>query len=203
MSANSLNGPLINVHLNGALGKKFGPLYKCYVSSPGEAIRMLCSQFEGFAQYMADPDRQRLYKVYVGGKAIHADTQLHELSGEKDIRITPVAAGAKNGGLFQVVLGAALIGLAFWTGGASMAAWTGTSGAFATGMFGAGVSMMLGGIAQLLSPQPKLNMHEAPNNTPNTSLGVVNTSAQSRPVPIIYGEVMAGSAVISAGIVTQ
>lgn len=191
---------LTTIRLGGQLAKRFGRTHQFYISSPGEAVRALCSQVEGFGEYLNDPERKTLYKVLVADKPIDPEKELHDLSGSKEIRIAPVIQGAKSGGIFQVVLGAVLIAAAFWTGGASMAAWAGTSGAVATGAFGAGVSMMLGGIAQLLSPQPKLNIQESPNNTPNTSLGIVNTTSQGQPVPIVVGECIVGSTVISAGI---
>lgn len=191
---------LTTIRLGGQLGKVFGKTHKFYVSSPAEAVRAMCSQIEGFAAYLNDPNRLTKYKVFVADKVINPDEQLHELCGSKEIKIVPIISGSKKNGMVQAILGAALIVASFYTGG--LTSYIGASAASAVGSaaFSVGVSLALGGIAQMLSSQPKLNTQEAPNNTPNTSLGIVNTSAQGRPVPMVYGEAVVGSAVISAGI---
>jgi len=190
---------LTTIRLGGQLGKKFGKVYRFYVTSPAEAIRALSSQLDGFAAYLGDEKRQTRYKVFVADKLIDPENELHDMSGSKEIRIAPVIQGAKRDGVFQTILGSALIAMAFIPGMGTVAA-TGAFNALGGTAFSMGVSLALGGIAQMLSPQPKLEIDEAPNNEPNTSLGVVNVSAQGRPVPLIFGEVMAGSAVISAGV---
>lgn len=188
---------LTTIRLGGQLGQRFGKVHRFYVSSAAEAIRALSSQIEGFAAYLGDEKRQTMYKVYVANAQIDPEKELHMESGHKEVRISPIPQGAKRGGLFQVVLGAALIGMAFWTGGASMAAW----GFGSKVAFSAGLSLALGGVASLLSPQPQLSLSDAPENTPNKNFsGPVNTVSAGRPVPIVYGRGIVGSATISAGI---
>lgn len=190
---------LTTIRLSGQLGRKFGKVHQFFVASPAEAVRALCSQIEGFEAYLKDETRQTRYKVFVAKAQIDPEKDLHNLSGSKEIRIAPQVQGAKSGGLFQTVLGAVLIAVSIWNPMGWVA--LGASGAFGTTMmFSMGVSMMLGGIAQMLSPQPKLNIEEAPNNKPNTSLGVVNAVSQGRPVPLVYGECIVGSVVASAGV---
>jgi predicted phage tail protein len=68
-------------------------------------------------------------------------------------------------------------------------------------------ALVLGGVAQLLTPTPKINQPGTPqdNNDPRKSYsfsGIQNTSRQGTPVPIVYGETLVGSVVISAGIDT-
>jgi predicted phage tail protein len=69
------------------------------------------------------------------------------------------------------------------------------------------VSLVLGGVAGLLTPTPKINQPGTPqdNNDPRKSYsfsGIQNTSRQGTPVPIVYGETLVGSVTISAGIDT-
>lgn len=194
-------GAKTTIRLMGALGKKFGDRFEMYVDSPAEAVRALCQQLAGFEDHLRESGEQVKYAVVVGKRPIDPKTDLHELSGNKTIKIAPVLAGAKRGGLFQIILGAALIALSFTPMGAgTLPAFMG-AGTWGGMMMAFGVSLMLGGVAQLLSPQPKMEINEGPNNRPSKSFsGPVNTSAQGQPVPIVYGEVMAGSAVISAGI---
>lgn len=139
------------------------------------------------------------YQIRIAGEDVSADSltaRLHEpLPAGAVIHIVPRMEGAKSGGVFQVVLGAVAVVAAFWTGGASMAAW----GALSTGLFTAGASMMLGGVAQMLTPQPKApSMHSADNGKQNTYFSSLeNMVAQGNPVPVLYGEMKIGSRVIS------
>lgn len=145
------------------------------------------------------------YQVRIAGEDVSADNltaRLHEpLPPGAVIHIVPRMEGAKSGGIFQVVLGAVAIAAAFWTGGASMAAW----GALSTGLFTAGASMMLGGVAQMLTPQPKApSMHSADNGKQNTYFSSLdNMVAQGNPLPVAYGEVMTGSRRISQELSTR
>lgn len=188
---------LTTIHLGGQLGRRFGKVHKYYIVSPAEAVRALCSQVEGFAEYLNDENRKTLYKVLVAEQQIDPEKELHELSGSKTVTFAPVIQGAKKGGLFQVVLGVVMVALAFTGVGAILVAGVALKGTLIT----MGVGMVLGGIAQMLSPQPRLDIVEPVNNRPNKTFnGVVNTVAAGNPVPIAYGEIICGSAVISAGI---
>lgn len=197
----SINGDLAIVRLGGTLGRKFGKEHKAYVSSPAEAVRMLCVNYPEFLDYMADENNQTQYKVLVRGVQIDPESQLHELSGSKEIRIEPVIQGAKRGGLFQAMLGVALIALASTPLGAYALPALGAKATTGTLLFNVGLGLALGGVAQLLSPQPKMDMVDPPENSPNKSFsGVVNTvGSGGHPVPLAYGELICGSATISAG----
>ena len=107
---------ITTIKLGGQLGKKFGKVHKFYISSPAEAVRALCSQVEGFMEYMTDPESKIHYKVFVQDKQIDPEEELHNPTGSKEVRISPVIQGAKRGGLFQVVLGAPLSAAAFIPG---------------------------------------------------------------------------------------
>lgn len=122
--------------------------------------------------------------------------------------IEPVLEGAKNGGMLQIVIGAVALVAAFFTAGASLAAWGAAMGAASatglavTALTSIGLSMMLGGVVQMLTPQPSFNSgaSSSADNKPNYAFGApVNTVAMGYPVPLIYGEREAGGAVISAG----
>ena len=69
-------------------------------------------------------------------------------------------------------------------------------------MFGIGASMALGGVAQMLSPQPGglASKQDADNKASYAFGGVTNTTAQGNPVPLGYGKRLIGGAIISAGI---
>ena len=59
----------------------------------------------------------------------------------------------------------------------------------------------MGGIAQLLSPSPKFDIGKSKNDeTSSTFSGARNTQNPGVPVPIVYGELIVGSHLVSVGI---
>ena len=75
-------------------------------------------------------------------------------------------------------------------------------GAFAvTALQTVGMTLALGGVAQMLSPTPKPPTFEEAQKLESFSFsGIVNTTRQGVPVPIVLGRAYAGSVVISAGL---
>lgn len=65
--------------------------------------------------------------------------------------------------------------------------------------------MMLGGVIQMLSPQPAglASKQDATNQASYAFGGVTNTAAQGYPVPLLYGKRRIGGAIISAGIYVE
>jgi predicted phage tail protein len=63
-----------------------------------------------------------------------------------------------------------------------------------------GVSLVLGGVAQLLTPTPKISKDEGDPRKSFSFSGIQNVSRAGVPVPVVYGETLVGSVVISAGI---
>lgn len=185
------------IKLYGEMGKRFGREFALDVQTPAEAIRALSSQVQGFKAYL-QKHQQDAFKIFVGGR--NSSEELAFPSSDKEvIRIAPVVQGARAVG--RIVLGIVLVIAAFYTGGASMAAW----GTTASMMGSMGASLILGGIVQLLSPTPSSDSgmdSEAVENRPSYNFnGVVNTTAQGHPVQLAYGKVICGSAVISAGLI--
>ncbi|MCN1857850.1 hypothetical protein OM342_23890, partial [Escherichia albertii] len=133
--------------------------------------------------------------------------QLHEtLPDGAVIHIVPRVAGAKSGGVFQIVLGAAAIAGSFFTAGATLAAWGAAIGAGGmTGiLFSLGASMVLGGVAQMLAPKARTPRTQTTDNgKQNTYFSSLdNMVAQGNVLPVLYGEMRVGSRVISQEIST-
>ncbi len=103
--------------------------------------------------------------------------------------------GSKRGGLFQIVLGAVLIAASFVPG----------LSAFAPVLLHMGLAMVMGGVVQMLSPQATgLGTGDTGDNGASYNFnGAVNTQAQGNPVPLLYGRMIVGSSVISAGIYAE
>ena len=155
---------------------------------------MLIANFPGLDGHMAD----RYYKVLVGDGALTLD-DLHNPVGQEEIKIVPVIVGA-GGAVGQIIAGVALVALTLIPGGLPIA------GTLATkiGLFGG--ALILGGVAQLVSPTPEIKQGPDTEQDPRKSFsfsGIQNTSRGGTPVPIVYGKTLTGSVVISAGIDTE
>ena len=192
---------MTKIELGGVLGKTFGKTHQRLVCTTSEAIRALCCTVPGFEQFLnTSKSRGLTYAVFRGEKNIGVD-DLGFLVTDDVIRIVPVVIGSKSGGLLQVIFGAVLVAAAFISGGTSLAAW----GALETGLAMTGASMILGGVIQMLSPQPNgIAMKDQGENKPSYAFGApTNTVSQGYPVPIGYGKRRIGGAVISAGIYVE
>jgi predicted phage tail protein len=175
--------------------------FEAEVTSAAEAVRFLLANFPHLEPELA----QGHYRVSVGGYDL-GEQELHDPAGQQEIKIIPVVAGA--GAVGRIIAGVALIALTIATGGFGGAAigLFGT-GTLAVGTIGlaVGASLVLGGVAQLLTPVPKMPIGADSEKDPRKSYsfsGVQQTSREGVPVPIVYGETLVGSVVISAGIDT-
>jgi predicted phage tail protein len=191
---------LIKVY--GSLAKFLGQRsFRAAVSTPAEAVRFLVANFPGLQAHMAE----REYKVSAGRIQLpigDEPQQLHMPIGSADvIRIVPVMAGAGDG-FGQILAGIALVAAAIFIPGLGL----GLAGATVTqvGLFGG--ALILSGVSQLLSPVPQLQVGTDSDSDPKKSYsfsGIQNVSRSGVPVPIIYGEVLVGSVVISAGLTSD
>jgi predicted phage tail protein len=191
---------LRTIRLYGKLGAQFGRVHRLAVENTAEAIRALCVLMPGFErELMTSRDRGVRYACFLGKKNIGRD-DLVLSGGAEDIRIAPVLAGAKSGGVLQFIAGAVLVVAGYLVTTLSYG-WAAPVGG---AMIKMGVAMMIGGVVQMLSPQPRSNASATTENGASYNFtGAVNTTAQGNPVPVLYGRMIVGSAVISAGIVAQ
>ncbi|QWC87696.1 tail assembly protein [Cupriavidus metallidurans] len=188
------------IRLYGNLGVQFGRVHRLAIANAAEAVRALSVLVPGFRAELQDSsERGVAYAVFIGRQNVGHD-QMCTPPGGDDIRIAPVMRGAKRAGLFQTILGVALVALAWWNPPA-----LGMTAQMAFGVGLAGASMALGGVVQMLSPQAKgLSTKDSPNNGASYNFnGPVNTTAQGNPVPILYGRMIVGSAVLSGGIFAE
>ncbi|AGZ34638.1 MAG: tail assembly protein [Pseudomonas sp.] len=187
------------VKLYGVLRKHFGREYLLDVQSPRDAVQALCILVPGFEKFLATGEERGLVFTVFSGRRNLAPEEL-DLQGNdaEEIRIAPIIQGSKQGGLFQVVLGAVLVVAGVFTGGLS-------SGVGIALMAG-GAALALGGVVQMLSPTAKtgsLDRNEDGNN-PSYGFGsAVTTIAQGNPYPVLYGEREIGGAIESGGVYPQ
>lgn len=188
---------MTRIELGGVLGKTFGKVHLRLIYRVSEAGIALAKTVPGFEQFMISSQRRGLtYSVFKGKKNIGVDDLGFPITGEV-IRIVPVIIGSKKAGLIQTILGAVLVVASIWMPGLSIAA--------SDMMFAAGASITLGGVVQMLSPQPTgLASKQSSDNRASYAFGgVTNTAAQGYPVPLLYGRRRIGCAIISAGIYVE
>lgn len=216
------------VKIYGALRQQLGGVcrFEFDVDTPAQALKALLVNFPHIQQWLIDSEKDGVgYRVTLGRERIAQESC--ELMGlpwsERDVfSITPVIAGAGRG-VGQILAGIGLVAFAILAGpagsffglgaGFGATAATATSAAFAGGIVGAGfatavgmlgVSFLIGGISQLISPaaSQQINPEVARLESYGFS-GLVNTSQQGGPVPVCYGLVYTGSVVLSAGLDTD
>ncbi len=187
---------------------------------PADAIKFLLCNFPELRSLMRDG----YYKVAVGQHDLQlADSpeQLHYPLADSDVvKVIPVVSGAGGRGVGQVLLGAALIGVAvasagtgLFAGGAAGFGLT-SGGTFAAATFGTklaviagnvGLALAFSGVAQMISPVPDLPSDsfggEPLENFAFQSIG--NVDREGVPVPVVYGEMIVGSVVISTGLIAK
>ena len=204
------------IKVYGKLAKHLGQRsFKAVARTPAEAVRFLVANFPELRSVMRDDS----YAISVGRHQLPIGDKpefLHYPAGSDDaIRIIPVITGA-GGNFGKILMGAALIGLAFVPGvgaltAAQVQAGTAASATvFGTGLttlgaisFSVGASLVLQGIAGIISPVPKTPEMDSDPRENFSFSGVQNTSRSGVVVPVIYGEVVTGSITISAGLNTE
>jgi len=217
------------VKVYGQLASYLGQrVFRADVSSPAEAVRFLCANFCGLEQWLIDSAKDGIgYRVMAGRTRIGEDDFAMPCSPDRVISITPVLTGA-GGNTGSIFAGIGLIALAILAaplGGGFLGLGAGAFGSTATGPLAAGfavqsgftlgaaastaigaigASMVLGGVAGLISPTATNQTNFAASN-PRASKsysfsGTQNTSIQGTPIPVVYGKMHVGSVTISAGI---
>lgn len=203
------------VKVYGELRKRLGQCrFEFDVATPAQAVKALCVNFPGLDKWLVDSEQDGIgYRVKIGKEKVtptSTDLLAMPWSEREVFSITPVVAGA-GGNTFNFIFGGLLIGASFFFPGAGLfgttsfsgvAAGTGIGTAIGTGLSAIGAGMILGGVADIISPMnpPGLEASKEAARMQNMSFsGVVNTARQGLPVPIAYGRVFVGSAVISSG----
>tara|TARA_A100001201_G_C4015541_1_gene178982 strand:+ start:19 stop:621 length:603 start_codon:yes stop_codon:yes gene_type:complete len=190
------------VKVYGALRKRLGQCrFEFDVTTPAQAIKALCVNFPGLDKWLIDSEKDGVgYRVAISKEKItreNAAPLLMPFGTSEVFSITPVIAGAGGRGAFGIFAGLGLIAASVFIPGLGL----GLAGATVTkvGLFGG--ALLLGGISQALAPQPEVpSIEQSAQFESFTFSNVVNTSRQGLPVPIAYGRVFVGSAVLSSGL---
>jgi predicted phage tail protein len=187
----------------GGYMKKFGN-HKFFVNSPAEAIKAMLMQMPEFDKAFRAAGKRGVQFAIRTDKRNITDVEQLRMGQPKVVKLIPKYSGGKNSGM-AFLAAAVIIAAVVFTGGA---AGFGAGGWFAAGSASASIatsvaiSLAIGGITQMLSPQPDglSTVADAENKASYAFGGPVNTTAQGNPVPLFYGYREVGGAVISASI---
>lgn len=183
---------LKTIKLYGVLAKKFGKEFRLDVENTREAMRALSVQVPGFEHFMLHAHEQGLEFAVFQDKQNITETELDMSTSAKVIKVVPKVKGA--GGVVQTIIGAVLVVV-----GAVMV-FTGVGAPIGMALIGAGVGMMVGGIAMMLMPKIENQDQNQDGNKANKGFGgAVTTVAQGNPVPVLYGQREVGGFIASAG----
>lgn len=190
---------MVNVRFYGSL-KQFGSGFRLDCQTTAEIVQALTSQIPKLRQFI----QQGLFTVRVGRDYFdnrYLEQGLsHKLKDDATVHFTPVLKGSKGGGLFGVIAGVAIIAGAIALG--PLAGIISTNAAWIVGSVGA--SLLLGGVAQMLTKMPEMKMGTEKEKKQSTAFSnLSNMTAQGKPMPLAYGRMRVGSLIISQGVETM
>jgi predicted phage tail protein len=176
------------------------------VASAAEAVRFLLANWPELEAHMNDQH----YRVSIGTYDIDLE-ELHHPAGTAPISFVPVVAGA--GAVGRIISRGRAHSACVYTWHRNCKpqqlklpqAQKPDLRFSVQHCLALALVFALGGVAQLLTPTPKVPQGADGQDDPRKSYsfsGIQNTSRQGTPVPIVYGETLVGSVVISAGIDT-
>jgi predicted phage tail protein len=176
---------LRKIKLYGKLAKFIGHrVLEADVATAAEAVRFLVANWPEVERHMADQH----YRVSIGTYDIDLE-ELHHPAGAAPISFVPVVAGA--GAVGRILAGIAIIAFAIVTAGAGIAGLgLGFSASTAISIGLVGASLIIGGIAQLLTPTPSTGTDEGDPRKSFSFSGIQNVSRAGVPVPVVYGETL-------------
>ena len=220
------------VRLLGDLGERYGTEHTYEnLRTPADAIKLLCINSPKLQEELIHAHEHGIgYRLIQAGTDLgYEDLQLP--IGSNDLILTPVVTGS-GGSTTQILVGVGLVAAAIVFGpagagflglGAGVGGFTGTFASAASSAIGLiGTSLILGGVATLLSPQPVLptlggggirgSGESGATDGPQSVIrgadgrqsymftGPANTVGVGATIPVIYGEVITGSQLLSAKI---
>jgi len=217
------------VRLLGDLGERYGAEHAFYnLRTPADAIKLLSINYPEFkAELITAHEKGIGYRVLQAGVDLNFD-ELQLPIGQNDLIITPVLVG--QDGVGKIFAGIGLIAVSFLLPGAGLfgasafgafggpIAAAGTLTTVGTAISAIGASMILGGVTEMLSPQPDIGVGGVSNRSnlqatrPESVnrgadgqqsyayLGAQNTVGVGATIPVAYGKVLIGSHVISADV---
>jgi len=216
---------MVTIRLIGEAGRRFGRKFQLAIKTPAEGLRALMLQIPGLREYLLESgDKGVAWKVITdhSPEGIDEEQLLWPISQRLVLAPVPVGRGATG----KIVAGVALVAAAIIfapVGGGFLGLGMGVGGGVGFGMIGPvassiigaiGASMIFGGVAELLTPTPKMpNVKTGGVSSGRNQVEQLNSftfdksnanTAQGEVVPVLYGERIIGSLpVLSFGLELQ
>jgi predicted phage tail protein len=231
------------VMLAGELGEKYGTHHEYYnLRTPADAIKLLCVNHPKLQKDLMTAHQNGVgYKLIQSGAAMGYD-ELHLPFGSRPMMLVPVISGSGGGSTTSILVGVGLVAASFLLPGAGLFGFAGLGGtvaagttlaagsslvvgsaigtAIGTGLSAIGASLILGGVANMISPQPevpKLGSRRmdgtsfrgpgpqgvtrgASGQQSYAYTGPANTVGNGSTIPVVYGRAMLGGHMLSVGI---
>lgn len=210
---------MVTIRLLGEVGRRFGRRFQLAVKTPAEALRALCLQIPGLRQYLLESGEKGVdWRVITDhAEGLDEDQLLWPMS--KRLVLAPLPAG--RGGAGKIIAGIALVAFAIALPGIGSTAATifGTKFGVVSLSIGAiGASMIFGGVADLLTPTPKIpsvkgGIGRSSSTAGRNEVEQLNSftfdksnanTVQGDVVPVLYGErIIGGLPILSFGLELQ
>jgi predicted phage tail protein len=226
------------VMLAGELGEKYGTHHEYYnLRTPADAIKLLCVNHPKLQKDLVTAHQNGVgYKLIQSGAAMGYD-ELHLPFGSRPMMLVPVISGS-GGSTGQILVGVGLVAASFLFPGAGLFGAVGAFGAGAAGVAGisttavltattigtaisaVGASLILGGVANMISPQPEMPKlgsrrmdgtnfrgpgpqgvtRGASGQQSYAYTGPANTVGNGATIPVVYGRAMLGGHMLSVAV---
>lgn len=172
------------VHLHGPYAAFHDGPIEVEADTAWEAVEAVVTQLPGFK-----PNPMTGKKVI---QVVGFDTMesLKSPTDVEELHIIPHLSFGKNGGVIQTIIGVALVITAIAMGGTFWPAIIASIG----------ISMTIGGVMQMLSPQPQLNSNNEDQERSKYLGSVANTVRIGTPIALLYGRYRAGGQILSFNI---
>jgi len=192
---------MTTVFIHGYLGQKYGKQHKFSLAKPRDVFRALDCQYEGFSKELVELGKEgSQYSLVIDDRELSNEVELSSSKAMKVIHIVPVIFGAGVGALIAgvIALGAA-------------AAVGGTATLIGSLLLAVAFSAISFGLQSLLTKPPQANaisQSGAQASTAATSAtsksflfsNRENVASQGNPIPICYGRMRVGSAIIQENV---
>lgn len=195
---------MTQVTLHGILAKEFKKTFNLAVKRPKEIFDAISCTHGNFRNRIVELANQGIhFALLVNGKKMTTLEELQMVSDNQKIDIVPLVCGAGRTGAII-----AIIALGVLTAGAGLAIGAGAvagsiTAGVATTLTNVGIGLVMMGIQMALAPKPKMDRPSADVNSAKQSFSFsskANVAEQGIPVPVGYGRLRVGSAVIQSSI---
>jgi len=183
---------IVTVKMNGDL-RKYGTGFVMHADTANDVIKSLCCQIDGLKNRL----KEGFYNLKINGVDVSEEQykDIASLNSDKCvISITPAIKGAGKWG--QIIAGAVLVVVGII--GNVMGGW-------GTPFIQAGIGLMIGGAAALLTKAPKFNQNnQGVEDTKSSGFSNLNGMiGQGKQVMRVYGEIVTSGLTISQGITSH